>query len=194
MKHTKPHFFPQVAQGALFPRSSSSFAGFTCNFNENMSKFPGCSAGSPDAWYWYHASCTPGIWSGICFACCSVNLTFHSKLDTNVYKLANDTTADQASDTQDTVLAVLVGCVLAFYIISIFVVGCTRHSLRMQVTAPVEAKRRVRTGNGAGAHELDIAAVLSSKSGTTNVEMKSTELETAETSEVSTIRPAKELL
>ena len=41
---------------------------------------------------------------------------------------------------------------------------------------------------------MDIAAVLSSKSGTTNVEMKSTELETAETSEVSTIRPAKELL
>lgn len=113
-------------------------------------------------------------------------------MDTNVYKLANDTAPDQTSDTQDTVLAVLVGCVLGFYIISIFVVGCTRHSLRMQVTAAAEPKRKVRNGNGA--HELDIAAVLSSKSGTTNIEMRTTELETAETSEVSTIRPAKELL
>ena len=111
-------------------------------------------------------------------------------MDTNVYELANVTTTDEKTDTQDIVLAVLVGCVLGFYIISIFVVGCTRHSLRMQVTAPAEPKKKTK----AGAHDMDIAAVLSSKSGTTNVEMRFTELETAETSEVSTIRPARELL
>ena len=115
-------------------------------------------------------------------------------MDTNLYRLANDTAPEQTNDTQDTVLAVLVGCVLGFYIISIFVVGCTRHSLRMQVTATAEPKKKSRTRHGARGDSLDIATVLSSKSGMTNAEMRSTELETAETSEISTIRPAKELL
>ena len=35
------------------------------------------------------------------------------------------------SDAQDIVLAIVVGCVLVFYLLSFCIVGCTRHSLRM---------------------------------------------------------------
>lgn len=36
--------------------------------------------------------------------------------------------------TEDVVLAAVVGCVVCFYLVSFCVIGCTRHSVRMQTT------------------------------------------------------------
>ena len=114
-------------------------------------------------------------------------------MNTNVYGLASDATPDQDNGTQDTVLAVLVGCVFGFYIVSICVVGCTRHSLRMQVAMPAEQKKRPKPGRG-DPHDIDITSVLTTKSGNTNIEMRSMDQETAEVSEFSVPRTTKELL
>ena len=88
----------------------------------------------------------------------------------NVYQLANDTSSDP-SKTQDIVLSVLVACVLLFYIISICVVGCTRHNLRIQVSLQPEQKKKPKSGGREKGNDIDIVTIVSSKSGGT-IEMK----------------------
>ncbi|CAL5970415.1 Hypothetical_protein [Hexamita inflata] len=73
-----------------------------------------------------------------------------------------------ADSTQDIVLAVVVGCVVGFYFISFCIVGCTRHSLRMQQVATTDEKKKDNRGiigqkNQNRKQSMDIGQVFAQK-------------------------------